>query len=297
MPFSRLSAASAGIAFYLTGVFFFAVNDALGKWLMADYSVGQLLLLRSTGAVVVLVVLGWRERAGIFHADQIGLNLLRVACMAGDTFAFYYATKALPLADVMTFYMAAPLIVTALSGPLLGEQVGAARWGAVLVGFGGVLVALHPTSAAFSPSALIALFGAVMFAFGVTITRQLRATHWLPLVSWQFAGAGLVGAATSPFAWVHPSLFDLGLMFLVGIVAMLCFTCITRALALAPASLLAPFQYSALVWAVILGFLVWGDIPTPAIAIGNAIIIGSGLFVFYSEQGRARAAALPADAK
>src|SRR2546423_1071043 len=194
MPFSRLSPVSAGIALYLTGVFFFAVNDALGKWLMADYSVGQLLLLRTTGAAIVLVVLGWRERGAVFHADQVGLNLLRVACMAGDTFAFYFATKALPLADVMPFYMAAPLIVTALSGPVLGERVGALRWGAVLGGFAGVLIALHPTSAAFSPSALIALFGATMFALGLTITRKLRATKWLPLVTWQFAGAGRVGA-------------------------------------------------------------------------------------------------------
>src|SRR5262245_33795150 len=119
MSLSRLSATSAGICFYLAGVFLFAVNHALGKWLVADYSVGQLLLLRTVGAAFVLALLGWRERAAIFHRDQVGLNLLRVACMAGDTFAFYYATKGLPLADVMTFYMAAPLIVTALSGPLL----------------------------------------------------------------------------------------------------------------------------------------------------------------------------------
>ena len=96
---------------------------------------------------------------------------------------------------------------------------------------------------------------------------------------WQFVGSGVIGAATVPWAWTTPSAFDVGLMFLVGVVSMTCFIFITRALALARVAVLAPLQYSAILWAAIMGWLVWRDAPTPPIIVGNAIIIGSGLFV------------------
>ncbi len=273
-----------GIALYLTGVFFFAANDALGKWLVADYSVGEILLLRSVGAVPVLLILAYFTGTRLALKGHWGRHLFRVLCQAGDSFCFYYATRSMPLADVMTYYMAAPLIITALSPFLLGEKVRLFRWTAVLVGFIGVLIALQPTSAAFSPAAIIALAGATMFGLAIVITRQMREAHWLPLVTWQFIGAGIIGAIVSPFDWVTPGPLDTGLMFLVGIVAAACFVLITKALSLAPASLLAPFQYSAILWAALLGWIIWHDAPTPNIVIGNCIIIGSGLVIFYRER-------------
>jgi S-adenosylmethionine uptake transporter len=280
----RSAGHGAGIALYLAGVFLFALNDALGKWMVTDYGVGQLLLLRSVGAGVVLLPIIWQLKVDLFDFGQWRLQILRIMCMAGDTFAFYYSTRTMPLADVMTFYMAAPLIITALSVPLLGERVEPFRWVAVLAGFVGVLIALQPSSATFSSASPIALFGATMFGLAVTVTRRLRRTHWLPLVVWQFAGAGAIGAVTIPFGWVTPDLFDLMLMFLVGAIAMLCFVCITRALALAPAALLAPFQYSSMLWATIMGWMVWRDVPALPIITGNCVIIGSGLFVFYRDR-------------
>jgi S-adenosylmethionine uptake transporter len=279
MPIPRSGTAGLGVVLYLTGIGFFALNDALGKWLVADYGVGQLLLLRSIGAGVVLAPMVLSLRVKLIDPRQPGLQVLRILCASVDTFAFYYATRSMPLADVMTFYMATPLIVTALSAPLLGEKVERFRWIAVLIGFVGVLIALRPSPEMFSRAAPIALFGATSFALGQTITRKLRGIHWLPLVLWQFVGGGLLGAATIPWAWTTPSLFDLGLMFLLGVVAMVCFIFIVRALSLARAAVLAPLQYSGLLWAAILGWLVWRDVPTLRIVIGNAIIIGSGLYV------------------
>jgi S-adenosylmethionine uptake transporter len=279
------------ILLFSTGVFFFAVNDALGKWLVADYTVGQLLLVRSIGAGLILVPAMLAARVDVLRLRDWPLQLARVAFMALDTYCFYFATRFMPLADVMTYYMAAPLIITALSVPLLGEKVGVQRWGAVLFGFAGVVVALQPSGASFTPAAFIALAGAVMYALAVTVTRRLRDTHWLQLVGWQFAGAGLLGAVTAPAGWVTPGALDLFLMVLVGITAMVCFICITRALARAPASLLAPFHYTSIVWAVILGYLVFGDRPTVPILIGNAMIVASGLFVLYREQVRGRSVA------
>lgn len=274
-----------GIALYLAGVALFAANDALGKWLVTDYSVAQLMLIRSLGAV--FLIYGLMRSMGVtlkLPPGQALWHVLRILLLAGDSFAFYYGTKALPLADVMTFYMSAPLIITAASALLLKERVGIKRWGAILVGFVGVIVALQPTSAAFSPSALVALSGAACFALAMVITRRLRDCHWLTLVAWQFIGCGVVGVIGAPFAWTIPTPLDFVLMALVGLVACGCFMLITKALNLAPASLLAPFQYSAIVWASILGWIFWGDKPTPPILLGNIIIIGSGLFVLYRER-------------
>jgi S-adenosylmethionine uptake transporter len=279
MPIPRSGTAGLGVVLYLVGVGLFSVNDALGKWLVADYGVGQLMMLRSIGAGVVLAPMILSLRVNLIDPRQAPLQVLRILFAAVDTFAFYYATRFMPLADVMTFYMATPLIVTALSAPLLGEKVERFRWIAVLIGFVGVIIALRPSPQMFSWAAPLALFGATTFALSQTITRELRGIHWLPLVLWQFVGSGLIGAATVPWAWTTPTLFDLGLMFLVGVVSMTCFIFIVRALALARAAVLAPLQYSAIVWAAIMGWLVWRDAPTLPIIIGNAIIIGSGLFV------------------
>jgi S-adenosylmethionine uptake transporter len=279
MPSLQPAASGLGVALYLLGVFLFALNDALGKWLVADYGVGQLMMLRSVGAGLVLAPMIASMRVGLFDVSQTPLQALRIVCMAVDTYAFYWATRFMPLADVMTFYMAAPLIVTALSAPLLGEKVERFRWIAVAIGFVGVVIALRPSPQMFSWASPLALFGATMFALGQTVTRKLRRTHWLSLVVWQFVGAGVIGAAATPFAWTTPSLFDLTLMFLVGVVSMGCFVCITRALAMTRAAALAPLQYSSIVWATIMGWIVWRDAPTWPILLGNAIIIGSGLFV------------------
>jgi S-adenosylmethionine uptake transporter len=270
---------SLGVGLYLAGVFLFALNDALGKWLVADYGVGQLMMLRSIGSAFVLAPMVFALRPALLGVASPPLQALRVLCMAGDTFAFYLATRFMPLADVMTFYMASPLIVTALSAPLLGEKVERFRWIAVAIGFTGVVIALRPSSQMVSWASPLALLGATMFSLGQILTRKLRGAHWLQLTVWQFAGGGLIGATTIPWAWTTPNAFDLGLMALVGIVSMLCFILITRALALARAAVLAPLQYSAILWASLLGWLVWRDAPTLTIVVGNAVIIGGGLYL------------------
>jgi S-adenosylmethionine uptake transporter len=268
-----------GVVLYLAGVFFFALNDALGKWLVADYGVGQLIMARSIGSAFVLVPMAMALKPALVAVESPALQIMRVLCLTADVFSFYWATRFMPLADVMTFYMAAPLIMTALSGPLLGEKVERFRWIAVLIGFAGVVIALRPTPQLFTWASPLALFGATMFALGQTLTRKLRRSHWLQLTIWQFAGGGLIGAATVPFAWTRPSGLDLVLMALVGIVSMVCFILITRALALTRAAVLAPLQYSAILWAALMGWIVWRDAPTLPIVIGNAVIIGGGLFL------------------
>ena len=121
MNSSPPAAPGLGVALYSLGVFLFALNDAIGKWLVADYGVGQLMLIRSVGSAVVLAPMALALKPALRAVENPRLQLLRVLALAADTFAFYWATRYMPLADVMTFYMASPLIVTALSAPLLGE--------------------------------------------------------------------------------------------------------------------------------------------------------------------------------
>jgi S-adenosylmethionine uptake transporter len=284
MAATRPSTAALGVTLYLAGVFLFALNDALGKWLVRDYGVWQIILLRLVGAALVLGPMAAALRPPLLRVPYPSLQIARVLCITADTGSFYAATRFMPLADVMTFYMASPLIVTALSAPLLGEKVERFRWIGVFIGFLGVVIALRPTPQLFSWAALLALFGATAFALGQILTRKLRGAHWLQLTVWQFAGGGLIGAAAAPLAWTPPTSLDLGLMALVGVVSMVCYIFITRALALARAAVLAPLQYSAILWASLMGFLVWRDVPTWPIVLGNAVIVGGGLFLLVNRR-------------
>ncbi|WP_395022789.1 DMT family transporter [Dongia sp.] len=279
---------SLGILCYLAGVAFFALNDALGKYLVGDYSVAQLLFVRGLGAVAVLVPIMLVMRVSFRLKGPWWVHAIRIGLQTGDSYCFYFATWHLPLIDVMTFYMSAPIIVTAISGLFLGERVGPYRWSAVIVGFVGVVIALAPGSEEASGDVLlgsvIALIGAASFGVSLAMTRQLRDNHPFSLVVSQFMVGGIVGAILCPLGWVAPTVTDFGLMLILGIVAAGCFLLIARALALAPASLLAPFQYSAIFWAGLFGWIWWQHEPTPRIILGNAILIASGLFVFYRER-------------
>ena len=275
----------AGILLMLAGDFLFALNDAMGKWLVASFSVGQVVLIRSIGAFFVLgPMIAHQGTAKLFHMERPELQLLRVVMTTLDTALFYAAVVYLPLADVMSFYMAGPIYVAALSHFLLGEKVGWRRWVAILLGFCGVLIMLKPSSAAFSLSSSFALVGSIAFAFAIILNRRLRGTSDTNLVTWQTIGTLVVGGVLTIGAWQTPSALDLGAMLLLGIVSCGAHLMITRALKLAPASTLAPLHYSLLLWAVIFGLAFFGDVPGPRILIGSAIVVLAGLFIFHRQK-------------
>jgi drug/metabolite transporter (DMT)-like permease len=199
------SARVAGIGLMLLAVFMFSFGDALGKFMVATYSVGQLLWLRACAALIVLSPMVWRRRAEFMRLERPWLQLLRVTLSTLEVAAFFLASVYLPLADVITYYLACPIFVTALSAIVLRERVGWRRWSAILVGFCGVLIALRPSSQTVSWPALIALGGSTSFAVLMLITRSLRATSDIVLASSQFIGTFLFGALLSPFGWVTPS--------------------------------------------------------------------------------------------
>ncbi|MET0943352.1 MAG: DMT family transporter [Mesorhizobium sp.] len=274
-----------GVLLMLGGDFMFALNDAMGKWLVASFSVGQVLLIRSIGAFIVLGPMIARQDArSLFRLDRPELQVLRVAMATLDTALFYAAVVYLPLADVMSFYMAGPIYVAALSHFLLGEKVGWRRWVAILLGFCGVLIMLDPSSAAISLPSLFALVGSIAFGFTIILGRRLRGTSDTALVTWQTLGSLVVGAAMAIGNWVHPSVLDLAAMLLLGVVSCTAHLMITRALKLAPASTLAPLHYSLLLWAVVFGLVFFGDMPSARILTGSCIIVLSGLFIFHRQK-------------
>jgi drug/metabolite transporter (DMT)-like permease len=278
------SARLAGIGLMLLGVFMFSFGDALGKYIVATYSVGQLLWLRACAALLVLLPIVWRQRAAFLPLERPWLQLLRVILSTIEVVAFFLATVYLPLADVITYYLACPIFVTALSAIVLRERVGWRRWSAVLIGFCGVLMALRPSTQTVSWPALIALGGSISFAFLMLITRSLRATPDIVLASTQFIGTFALGALMSPFGWVTPDLGSLGLFAAAGCVSVAALLCVNRSLKLAPASVVVPYQYSMILWAVMFGYFVFGDVPQVSMIAGAAIIIGAGFYIFLREQ-------------
>ncbi|MGX5802183.1 DMT family transporter [Bradyrhizobium sp. Arg314] len=275
----------AGILLMLAGDFMFALNDAMGKWLVASFSVGQVVLIRSVGAFIVLgPMIANQGTARLFHMERPLLQVLRVVATTTDTGLFYAAVVYLPLADVMSFYMAGPIYVAALSHLLLGEKVGWRRWLAIVVGFCGVLIILKPSSAAFSMASGFALVGSIAFAFAIILSRLLRGTSDTTLVTWQTIGTLLVGGVLAIGAWRTPSALDLGAMLLLGVVSCAAHLMITRALKLAPASTLAPLHYSLLLWAIVFGLAFFGDVPSTRILIGSAIVVLAGIFIFHRQK-------------
>ena len=277
--------ALAGIGLMLASVFLFTVNDALGKWMVAAYPVGQFILLRAAASLVLIAPYAWRGGIAPFRdAPRKGLQLVRIVLATIEMGLFFWAVSYLPLADTITFWLATPIYVTALSPLILGEKVGWRRWTAVTIGFIGVVLALRPSAATFTGPALIAIAGSIVYAFALMATRALRETENAVLMTGQLAGALVLGLLTLPFGWVTPSPTDLGIVAVIAGFATVAVFCLNRALILAPATVVTPFQYTMIVWAVIFGYAMFGDIPDWQMIAGAAIIVGAGIYIFWREQ-------------
>lgn len=275
-----------GVLTMLLGCFMFAANDAMGKWLMATFSVGQVLLLRSFGAFIVLgPMLTTVSAKSFFKPKRPWLIFWRVAFATIDTTLFYVALQHnMPLADVMTFYMAGPIYVAAVSHFFLDEKIGWRRALAIFIGFIGVLIALRPSAAMFSWPAIYAILGSFGFAMVIVFSRILKDTSDTVLVTWQTFAALLVGLVLTVHQWQNPTMIEWGAMALLGIVSCGGHLLISRAAKMAPATVLAPLQYTLLLWAIIFGIIFFGDYPDIYIIVGAVIIIFAGLFIFHRKR-------------
>lgn len=288
---AALSGPVLGILLMILGIFLFSLNDALGKWLVGTYSVSMVLLFRSIAALVLLAPFVHRDGGirGLMAAPRPWVQLARVALATLEVGFFYWSVRYLPLADVMTYYLAGPIYVAALSALVLKERIDARRWAAILVGFVGVIIVLKPSAASLTPPAFVAITGSFVFAVLMLVTRQLRGTKDSTLLAFTTTAAMMAGAVTAPFAWVTPTLRDFGLLSLVGVVALVASLCVNRSLKLAPASVVVPYQYTMILWAGLFGYVFFGDAPKLNLIIGALIIVAAGLYIFLREQKDAKA--------
>ena len=279
------SSPGKGVAYMLAAVATLTVMDAGVKWLTDHYPVPQIGFMRY--AIGILVALGFALRLGglaTLRTSRPGGHALRSVFNLGTMLTFYYALDLLPLADSIAIGYAAPLIMTALSVPLLGERVGVRRWSAVMVGFVGVVVILRPSAAGISPGALFALAAALLYALTLVTSRQLSATESSHTILFYYSLFVVVAlAGVMPFVWVTPRLEDLWLIFFVGVAGSFGQFFLNQAFRYGEVSLLAPLDYSGLVWAALLGFLLWGDIPGTFVWVGAAIIVTAGIYIVRRE--------------
>lgn len=282
-----------GIAFALGAFTIFSCADAGVKWLSATHSIFQIIFMSTVFALVPVAGLIMGEGGlGALRPRHPWLVALRALLLAIDMVFVFYAFTKLPLADAYTMLFTAPMLVTALSVPLLGERVGWRRWSAVAVGFGGVLVVLRPGFAELNLGHIAALASSSFFALSLIVARRIgnSETGSTLLIS-LMAALLIVSGPALPAVYVSSTLSDLAMLAGLGLLMGLGHLGLIQALRLAPSNVVAPFHYSQIVWAVIFGLLLFGDRPSAWVIAGSTIIIASGLYILWRETVRRRQAA------
>ena len=278
----------AGIFFSIAAVFVFSVSNALIKWLVARYPVGEVVVFRSIFSLIPALVIvfsqgGW----GSLRTHRIKGHLLRSVVQFGSMCAVFMAFSMMPLADAVAITFASPLFLTILAIPMLGEKVGLHRAGAVLVGFAGVLIMVRPGPDLFGSGAPFALMNAALGAYlGILIRQMARSETSSSLVFYNVAFGAIFSLFLVPFGWVTPTWHDMGPLVALGLVSGLGQYLWVRGAQLAPASVAAPFGYMHMIWAMLFGFMLWGDLPDLPLIAGSVIVAASGLYILHRETGK-----------
>ncbi len=277
-----------GVILMIAGMAVLNAMDAVSKLLTADHSGVQVAWARYVFHLVPMVLLAGpaRVKRMVRTTDLTG-QLARGAALTVSATCIVLAFSLMPLADAIAISFLGPLLMVALSGPFLGEHVGVHRWVAVVVGFLGMLVVVWPSGDVFNLGAVFAVGAAVFWAIGLMLTRRVRTDDpWSTLFYTAMVGAALITLAV-PFFWRQPDLAGLGLMVVMGLLGGTAHTLIILAFRHAAASLLAPFNYTMMVWAVLYGWLIFGDIPGAKTMVGATVIIAAGLYAWHRERSAA----------
>ncbi|MFV3131186.1 DMT family transporter [Niveispirillum sp. KHB5.9] len=276
----------AGIALAFVAFALYSGMDVTIKLLTKNYAVPQIIALNSLfalGPILAYAALfgglynNLRTRRPIYH-------VIRATCGLFSSFFAFWAYSRMPIADAYALAFTAPLFITALAVPILKEPVGWRRWSAIGVGFIGVLIMLRPGSGLINTGSLAVLAGALFYSVGMLVTRRARNTE--TSVSFAFyatLASGTVFGAMTPWLGRMPTLHDLGLSAIGGTLCGVAFVCLLTSFRKVPAAVAAPFQYSQIIWGVLFGWLVFGDVPDRTLFIGLAIVISSGLYILYRE--------------
>jgi drug/metabolite transporter (DMT)-like permease len=282
-----------GVFSMLGAVFFFSMMDACLKELSSTYAPMQVTFFRGIAGLPVVVAMSllrghWRELIPV----RWRLHVLRGCLSVLTLYAFVYAVSELSLADAYSIFLAAPLIVTALSAPMLGERVGWPRWAAIAVGLTGALIMLRPSGASIvTLGAIAALAAATMYALGVILIRIASRTDTAAAtVFWTLLVLTIIAGLLSLHGWIAVQPQHWKWILLIGITGACGQLLLTDAFRRCEASVVAPFEYSALLWGVMLDWVLWQVLPGQRMLFGSAIVIGSGLYIIWRERRLAVAA-------
>jgi drug/metabolite transporter (DMT)-like permease len=280
-----------GIGFMVAGMFSLVLMDAVAKWLVeVNISPVQVLAIRSwiIISIIFIFLLARGELKALKTLRPVAHGVRGTLGFAAP-FCFFLALKRLPLADATVVFFASTFILTALSALLFKERVGVHRWGAVVIGFCGVLVAVNPDGSGELSAYLLVLCAAFIYALLLLSGKQLSQQDSVISLVFSFnLMIGLVGTLLLPLVWVSVSWPVVGMFILLAFLAICGHYLLTTAFSKAQVSAIAPFEYTSLVWATLVGYLFWLDIPSLQVWIGGSIIIASGLYVIHRESMRVR---------
>jgi drug/metabolite transporter (DMT)-like permease len=278
-----------GISLMIGATVMFAISNALSKWLVAAYPVGEVMFGRSASSLVVCSALMLPMTGlSVFATRRVRDHLARGTSQAISQTFTVLAFSLMPLAGAVAINFSAPLFSALVSVLWLKERAGAARWGTLLAGFVGVLIVVKPGADSFQLGALFALANAVMYGSVTVAVRGMSKTESAnTLLMWQMVTLAVLHAGLLVFGFRWPTPQHAALFAAMGIANAAAQYLWTKALHAAPATAVSPFYYFLLVWSILLGLIVWGDVPTLSLLVGSGIVVASGLFLLYNEAQRA----------
>ncbi|WP_334128313.1 DMT family transporter [Sneathiella sp.] len=275
-----------GVIYMLVGILFMSLTDAFAKLLVeANYSVLQMLAIRGLFLMVPLTAwMIWRGGTKRIRTNRKGMHVIRAIFGVLAPLLFYLSLKELPLATATVIFFVSPFIMTALSVPLFGEKVGIYRWSAIVVGFSGVLIVMQPGGGMLKWEALLVLGSSLCYC-GIMLTGRVltRTETTLAVVFYNTLGVLIITAFITLFTWEPMPLRDIGLIALMAALSLVSSVCMIRSFAVGEVAVITPFEYTGIIWSVILGFLFFGDFPPSHVWLGIVVIAGSGLFMIYRE--------------
>lgn len=267
------------------GVAFLVANDTIAKLLTDRYSPIQIIFVRNLIAVPVIAAAIYAVfGTAALRTNHLRLHAVRGLLMVAAAWLYFTSLMYLSLAEATALVFSAPIFITALSVPLLGEQVGWRRWAAVLLGFVGVMIIVRPGGATFQVASLLPIGTALLYATFMISARWIdrRESLWTMML-FVMLFPMLYAAPIALAQWTPVARGDIGMFVALAVFGSLGVTLIGQAFRLAPAAIVAPFDYTALIWATGLGWLVWGDIPVLWTIVGAAIIVISGIIIILRE--------------
>jgi len=278
----------AGIGYMVLGIASLSFMDAFGKRVAAGYSVFQMLAIRSTVALaLLLLLLGSTRSLRRLRTEQPQGHALRALCGLVAFTSFYAALRYLPLAEAVAISFGSPFMVTALGRLILNEPVSWRQWGAIGVGFVGILVIVRPAAAGIHAAALLIVLSGLAYAVMMVLARWMTRPERPPestfaFVFYMLAGQAAAGWLIAAGRWRTPDASALAEMSAMGVLAIVGNYGLAQAFRIAPVATVAPFEYTGLIWAVVLGAVVFGDLPAPSFWAGAAIIVWAGLYTVRS---------------